>query len=115
MPEDGCHVSTHDRQTATTAAYRNESMQEVEGLVNGGVSVDVALGDELVMDHSLQALSQVASLLLKGVLLPLNGSRLPFQLDPVLLQVLVCPAPKSMHQLHFPVIYLYYYYYLHRC
>ena len=43
------------RQTTqqTTTAYRDEGVQEVEGLVNGGVSVNVALGDELVMNDSL--------------------------------------------------------------
>lgn len=60
-------------------------MQEVESLVDGGVSIDVALGDELVMDDSLQALGQVQSFLLEGFLLLLNGCRLPFHLDPVLL------------------------------
>jgi len=35
------------------AAYRNEGVQEVKGLVDGGVSVNVALGDELVMDDGL--------------------------------------------------------------
>ena len=74
---------------------RNKGMQEVEGLVYGGVSVYVALGQELVVDDSLQALGQVQGLLLEGLLLLLNGSRLPLQLDPVLLQVLVLPASQQ--------------------
>ena len=67
-------------------------MQEVEGLVYGSVSIDMAFGDELVVYDSLQALGQVYGLLLKGLLLPLDGSRLPFHLDPVLLQILVLPG-----------------------
>ena len=76
-------------------AHRNKGVQEVEGLVYGGVSIDVALGHELVMNDSLQALSQVQGGLLKGVLLPLNGRRLPLHLDLVLLQVLVLPVTQS--------------------
>ena len=34
-------------------ADRDKGMQEVERLVYGSVSVDVALGDELVMDDSI--------------------------------------------------------------
>ena len=73
-------------------AHRNKGVQEVEGLVYGSVSVDVTLGHELVMDDSFKALGQVQGRLLQGVLLPLNGRRLPFHLDPVLLQVLVLPV-----------------------
>jgi len=47
-------ISSHMvRQQQATAAHRNEGVQEVEGLVDGGVSVNVALGDELVMDDGL--------------------------------------------------------------
>ena len=67
-------------------------MQKVEGLVYGSISIYMALRDELVVYDSLQALGQVYGLLLKGLLLLLNGSRLPFHLDSVLLQVLILPA-----------------------
>ena len=60
-------------------------MQEVESLVNGGISIDVALGDELVVYDSIQALGQVQSFLLEGLLLLLDGGCLHFHLDPVLL------------------------------
>ena len=73
-------------------AHRNKGVQEVEGLVYGGVGIDVALGHELVVDDSLQALGQIQGGLLQGVLLPLNGRRLLLHLDPVLLQVLVLPV-----------------------
>ena len=48
-----CQHTWSDGQQQTTTAYRDEGVQEVEGLVNGGVSINVALGDELVMDDSL--------------------------------------------------------------
>ena len=67
-------------------------MQELEGLVYGGICINVALGYELVMDDSLQSLCQLQGLLLKGILLLLNGSCLPFHLDSVLLQILVLPV-----------------------
>ncbi len=52
--QEGVVISSHMvRQTTATTAYRNKSMQEVKGLVDGSVSVNVALGDELVMDDRL--------------------------------------------------------------
>ena len=79
-------------------AHRNKGMQEVEGLVYGSVGIDVALGHELIMDDSLQALGQVQRGLLEDILLLLHGGRLPFHLDPVLLQILVLPMKHPQNQ-----------------
>ena len=72
--------------------HRNKGMQEVEGLVYGGVSINVALGDELVMNDSVQSHGQLQSLLLQSLLLLLNGGSFPFHLNPGLFQVLTLPA-----------------------
>lgn len=44
-------------------AYSNEALQEVEGLVNGGVCIEAGSGVELIMHDGLQALCQAVSLL----------------------------------------------------
>ena len=84
------------RQSENFVTHRNKGMQEVQRLVNGSISINMALGQELVMNDSLQALSQLQSLLLEGLFLLLNGGCLLLHLDPVLLQIVVLPLQLSI-------------------
>lgn len=69
--------------------YRNDLQQEVEGLVDGRLSIKVVvLGAEFVMQHSLQALSQGAGFILQP-------GRLLMHFIRVLLQLLVLPVTLS--------------------
>ena len=75
------------------AAHHNDALQELPGLVNGGVGIKAgAAGGKLVMQDGLQLLRQAVSLLLQLGLLLLRGQS-------ILLQLLVVsanhPAPFS--------------------
>lgn len=52
----------------------NDGLQQLEGLVNGGVGIKHFARHIFVLEHSLQFLGQIACFLLKLVLLLLKGS-----------------------------------------
>ena len=66
--------------------YHDDALQELPGLVNGGVGIKAgAAGGKLVMQDGLQLLCQAVSLLLQLGLLLLCGQS-------ILLQLLIVPA-----------------------
>lgn len=65
--------------------HRNDLLQELEGLVYGGVGIKAGAGGELVFEDSVQAQSQAAGLALQLALLLMQGHA-------VLLQLLIVPA-----------------------
>ena len=79
-------VSTARWETIQTLTYCNDPLQEVEGLVYGGVRVKALLAVlELVMQDDFQALRQPFCFLLQSDLLLMHGQG-------VLLQFLIVPA-----------------------
>ena len=87
-----CEHKTSGGGCADQSAHPNDILQEVEGLVNGGIGIKANSRFEFVMHDGLQALCQAVSFLTQLLLLLRHCGRVFFQL-------LIVPAQHSRHDL----------------
>ena len=82
-----CGIGIGLQESMERGAHHNDALQELHGLVNGGVGIKAgAAGGKLSVQDGLQLLCQAVGLLLQLGLLLLCGQS-------ILLQLLVMPAP----------------------
>lgn len=78
-------------QPARAKTHHDEALEQIQGLVYGGLPIKLMAG-QLLIGHSLQALSERGVLQNQGVFLLLNGGVVMLQLFLLLLQLLQLPV-----------------------